>query len=310
MDDDDAQPVVEVFAESALGDFFRQVLVGGGHHADIDRDVLVAAHAGEFLFLQDAEHLGLGRQAHVADLVEEERAAFGLLELALVLLDGRSESALFMAEEFALDEFARNGGAVNFHERGAGARALVVQAPGDQFLAGAVGAHDQHAGVGGGHAVHDFLDMLDGGGIAHDLVFALDFFLEADGLLDQRGLVGRILERDQDAVQVERLLDEVVGAFLDALDGSVDVAVTGNHDDRGLAAGFHQGVKHFIAIHHRHLDVAENGVEIVGKGLIHALFAVFGGSHLVAFEFQDFLECIADAPFVVDDQDLHGRKII
>ena len=30
----------------------------------------------------DAQHLGLGLQAHVADLVEEERAAVGQLELA------------------------------------------------------------------------------------------------------------------------------------------------------------------------------------------------------------------------------------
>ena len=297
--------MIEVFAERAFRNLFRQVLVGGGHHAHVNRNILVAADAGEFFLLQDAQHLGLGGQAHIADLVEEERTAVSLLEFALVLLDGRGKGSLLMAEEFTLDKLARDGGAVDFDERSGGTGTLVVQAAGNQFLSGSVGTHDQDTRIGGSDAVHDFLDMFDSGRSAHDLVFALDLLLQADGLLDQRGLVGGILERDQDTVQVERLLDEIISAHLDAFDGRVDVAVAGNHDDRRFAVGFNQRVKYFVAIHHGHFDIAENGIIGVGKGFFDALLAVLGSGYLMAFEFQNILERVADAPFVIDDQDLH-----
>ena len=41
-----------------------------------------AADRLDHLFLERAQHLGLRLQAHVADLVEEERPAVGQLELA------------------------------------------------------------------------------------------------------------------------------------------------------------------------------------------------------------------------------------
>ena len=47
--------------------------------------------------------------------------------------------------------------------------------------------------------------------------------------------------------------------------------------------------------------------EHVGEGFVDALLPVFGRHDLVAFELEDFLERIADTPFVIDDQDLHGK---
>ena len=58
------------------------VLVRRREHAHVDRDRLRSADARDDAVLQHAQHLGLRREAHVADLVEEERAAVGLLELA------------------------------------------------------------------------------------------------------------------------------------------------------------------------------------------------------------------------------------
>ena len=56
--------------------------MGGDDDADVDLDGLVAADALDFAFFEDAEELGLHGEGHVADFVEEERAAFGLLEFA------------------------------------------------------------------------------------------------------------------------------------------------------------------------------------------------------------------------------------
>ncbi len=48
--------------------------------------VCVAADALELAFLQDAQQLGLDGRRHLADLVEEERAAVGELEAPFRLL--------------------------------------------------------------------------------------------------------------------------------------------------------------------------------------------------------------------------------
>jgi hypothetical protein len=51
------------------------------------------------VFLQHAEDLGLRALAHIAHLVEEERAAVGLYEAAYPLIVGARKGALFVAEK-------------------------------------------------------------------------------------------------------------------------------------------------------------------------------------------------------------------
>ena len=88
MEHNHAEPVVKVFPEIALGNLFLQIFVRGCDYPDVHLDVLVASHARKLLFLEHPEDLCLGGKAHVSDLVEEESAAVGLLEFALVLLYG------------------------------------------------------------------------------------------------------------------------------------------------------------------------------------------------------------------------------
>src|SRR5581483_578299 len=59
---------------------------------------------------------GLHVRAHVADLVQEQRAAVGLLELALAACRSPRKSALFMAKKLRFDQFRRQGRAVHRNE--------------------------------------------------------------------------------------------------------------------------------------------------------------------------------------------------
>ena len=68
---------------------------------------LVAADALEGAGLQHAQDLGLGRGRHVADFIQEERAAVALLELADALRGGAGERAALMAEQFAFEQLLR-----------------------------------------------------------------------------------------------------------------------------------------------------------------------------------------------------------
>ena len=117
MDREDVEPVEQVLRGTGRRRPAVQVLVGGGDHADVGADRLVAADPLELLLLQQPQHLGLRRRRHVADLVEEERAAVGLLELADAAAVGPGERALLVAEQLALEQRLGDGGAVDRQER-------------------------------------------------------------------------------------------------------------------------------------------------------------------------------------------------
>ena len=96
------EPMQQVGAEAAVGDLPVEVLVGGGDHAHVDPDQFAAADAEELALGQHAQQARLQRGRHVADLVEEQRAAIGLLEAADVALAGAGERAGLVAEQFAI----------------------------------------------------------------------------------------------------------------------------------------------------------------------------------------------------------------
>ena len=116
-DRDHGEPEEEVLAEAALLDLLLEVLVGGGDDAHVHLDRLLRADALDLALLQHPQHLGLGAQAHVADLVEEDRALVGQLELADLLLGRPGERALLVAEQLALDQLLGDRGAVHLDER-------------------------------------------------------------------------------------------------------------------------------------------------------------------------------------------------
>ena len=59
--------------------------------------------------LQNAQQPRLRFQRHVADLVEKQRSAVGLLEASRRSRLGTGEGALLVAEQLALDQLARDG---------------------------------------------------------------------------------------------------------------------------------------------------------------------------------------------------------
>ena len=98
-DGDDVEAVVEVIAESALADHRLEVAVRRRDDAHIDVNGFLTADAVEFLLLQDAQELDLQVLVELPDLVEEDRAAVGELELAELAAHGTSESTLLVAKE-------------------------------------------------------------------------------------------------------------------------------------------------------------------------------------------------------------------
>ena len=134
----------QVGAEAAFSNQRFQVLVGRGDDAHVHADQFAATDAEEFAFGQHAQQAGLQRQRHVADFVEEQRAAIGLLEASDVSSLRTSERTGFMAEEFAFQQLGGDGGGVERDERLARAWRFAMQRVRDQFLARSGFTGDQH----------------------------------------------------------------------------------------------------------------------------------------------------------------------
>src|SRR3546814_15484176 len=76
------EPEEQVLAKLAVGDRGAQILMRRRTDANIDAAHLAAADADDRPILQHAEQLDLHVEAHVADFVEEERAALARLAMA------------------------------------------------------------------------------------------------------------------------------------------------------------------------------------------------------------------------------------
>ena len=126
----------------------REVAIGGRHDAHVHGPALARAQHLEGPVLQHAQQLHLRRRIEVADLVEEDRAAAGRLEAALAVVARVGERAAHVAEHLAFEQRRRDAAQVHFHERRQAAPAVAVDGVGDQFLAGAAFAGDEHRRIG------------------------------------------------------------------------------------------------------------------------------------------------------------------
>ena len=145
-DRDDVEPVVEVLAEAARLHVGREVAVRRGDEPHVDR-LRAPADLLHFARLERAQDLGLDRQRELADLVDEERAFVGLLEVPLPRLRGAGERPLRVAEQLRLRELARDRGGVEAHERLVGPARVGVERGRHHVLAGAALARDKHGDV-------------------------------------------------------------------------------------------------------------------------------------------------------------------
>ena len=128
-----------------------------GDDADIHGLALVAAHRLEAALLQDAQQLGLDRDRHVADLVEEERAAIGGSEAPDAVGQRAGESAFDMPKQFAFQQRFRDGRTIDRDEGPLAPWTVEVDGARHDLLAGPTLAVQHH----GRARLADFGDLLD-----------------------------------------------------------------------------------------------------------------------------------------------------
>jgi hypothetical protein len=303
---DHAQPVVQILAEAPGAHRGLQVLVGGGEHAHVDPDRLVAADALDLPLLERAQQLRLRLERHVATFVEKQRAAVGGFELAFAARDRARERTLLVPEQLALHQLARERGTVHRDERLGATRAPVVQRIGDQLLAGPALAPDQHGHV----RVGDPLDGLEHP--PHGLARA-DHLLEPVGALhlleqpaviaaQQRGLHGAAHD-DAQLVVVEGFGQVVGGAELHRLDGGLLRPVRGDHHHGDVRVDGAGPLEHLHAAGPLHAEIGDHDVEVPRLDAAHRFVARRGRLDLVALLREEPAQRYENGLLVVDDED-------
>ena len=141
----------------------------------------------------------------------------------------------------------------------------------------------------------------------------LDPLLQVFGVLPELPAHGDAfpgpLQGDLQHVVVDGLGDEVGRLELEALDGEIDIAVAGDHDDFGLRPLRFDGAQKPDPVQPRHLDVGENDVRHDAAERLQGLQAVFGRQHVEAAVRQGNAQHPADTLLVVRQQQgvVHDR---
>ena len=301
FDADYVQPVQQVFAKVRRLDARLQVLMSGGDDAHVDLDGRLTAHSIELAFRQHAQQPRLQGRRHVADFVEEQRAAVGLLEASAAQSVGAGEGTLLVAEQLRLQKIRGKGRRVEGDEGFVGARTVAVQSACHELLACARFPGDQHCHAGAGQPADRAEHLLHRCRLAEQFRDAAPCGFGVDG---HGGLLRGA------AHQVDRLVDvEGLGQVLEcaALIGGhrrVQIGMCGHHDDGQPGPRHLNFLEQLETAASRHSDVGHQYVGCVGAqrcqdivGLVEAL-----RSHAAAL--QRLLEHPPDRSVVVDQPDL------
>src|ERR1019366_1987161 len=133
--DHNGQADVQFLSKLPAGNGLLQVPVRGRQDAGVALNLLPASYALEALLMEKAQELHLDRGRQLTDLVQEERASGGGFDVPLALGVSTREGALFVAEQFALEQVLRDRVAVDGDERAAGLRAPAMEGLRYHFLA-------------------------------------------------------------------------------------------------------------------------------------------------------------------------------
>ncbi len=231
----------------------------------------------------------------------------GQLRLADLARRRAGEGALLVAEQLVLEEVLGDRRAVDRDERPLRPRRELVQGAGEQLLAGAALAEQQHGRVARRRALERQHGVLERGVLAEHARQAetlLVVVLEQHELGEQPPPLDRAVEEEQQVVGVDGLREEVGGAVLHRPHGLLDGAERGHHDDRGLGVGLERRVEHVEAAPRRQLQVGEDDEVALAREPAARLVRVGRLVDAVAARLEGLAQHRAKRLLVLDDQDV------
>ena len=241
-------------------------------------------------------HLQIGR--HVADLVQEQRPALGLLEAPAAQALRAGERAALMAEELRLEQVLGNRRRVDRDERPGHPRAVAMKRARDEFLAGTGLAGDEHGRTRLRQAADGAKHFL------HRRRLAEHFRRFGPGRGDcqpRRPLGRRAADKRQRVVDVERLRQILERAALKRGDRTVQVRVRGHDDHRHLRIALLHLVQEHEAGLAGHSDIGNEHLRLTDGERLQHLVRRRESLERNTLARQRFFEHPANRAVIVDD---------
>ena len=276
---DHVQAVVEIFAELVAGHHFWQIAVGSGDNSHVNIDIAVAAQRAHFALLQHAQQLDLQRRGHVANFVQEQRAAFRRLEQPFTAAYRTGECAAGMTKQFGFKQLLRERATVNRNKGVLAARAGVMNCLREDLFPGSALAVDEHADVRLRHHPRLF-QQTQHHGAARDDRFPPGFIPRRSGMFH------RAVDSLIQCVFVHRLGQEAEHPLLRRGNRIRDRPVRGqdNHGHtRLLLLDLREQLQ---AVHFIHPQVAYHQIDFLAAENFQPLQPAFRGHDAIAFTHQ------------------------
>ena len=245
----DIEPVEQILAKPPRLHLGHRVAVGSADKAHLHLLGPARAHRLERAGLHEAQQLHLHVERHLADLIEEQRAAIGQPRRPHPIAGGAREGTFHMAEHLALQQIAWNGAAVQRDERGGAARTGAMHRLGRQFLAGAALAGDEHAGPARRHALDGGINRLHRGRGANEAMKSLP---------RHRSLTQRVAQGDGEALGVIRLGEIVKRAEPDGLRRALGAVLRGDDHHLHHQPQLRQAAQQINAAHPRQHHIQQH----------------------------------------------------
>jgi len=128
------QAIVQIAAKFSTLHHSLEVLVSRGDQTHVDAMCAPAPETLEFLFLQNAEELGLQGERYISNFIEEQGSFISQVKAADFLCDRSGKGPPFVAKKLAFEQVERDCGAVELDQRVTAARARIVNRMSDKFF--------------------------------------------------------------------------------------------------------------------------------------------------------------------------------
>ena len=253
-------PVEQLVIETTLVGELLQILVGGADQAEAV--AVVAQHADQLL---------LHRHRETMEMLEQQRAAAGLLH--------PSAASSVQTEQAVTDALRGTERAVDAHERAVSRPAGGVEHLGHEPFAGTALPHKKHRRMDGAELL-DLLYELPGLGALTDQ--SLLYLRRLDGRQPRPGgtLGARLpafhaaLQSGDELIDLERLLQIVKSSELQCLDCAVGAGICRHDDDHAVGIVQLELLEKRDAVHRLHVDVSQNDIEFLSLVAHQGLFAI------------------------------------
>ncbi|OPZ81926.1 MAG: hypothetical protein BWY77_00417 [bacterium ADurb.Bin431] len=282
------QPVIEVLAEALALLQIIAVAQGGDRYACVGGSGLVGAEGIVLALLQKPQQLDLGFETEVADLVEEEGSARRLFDQPLAFAVGPGKGPAAVAEEGVGEKMVIHPGDVQ-GDKIAFAAAQIMEGAGDQLLARAGLAGDQHRQGRRGDGLDILKDAAHGRAVGDDGGEAFGMFqARGDQVLPEFDvLVAHLAQLQRPGHQCDQAgvvdgLDRIIkGPRLDGLDHPFHLIDRGDDDDRDVGKIPHDQFEQLLPRQVRHHHVEDDDRKGLFRQHSHGLAAVLTAAHIV-----------------------------